>query len=326
MLWVRSWKQSLCGNSYSNRRLNERLRQYAVYMESQGHRVTLSGLGGEEATGGAVPTPVPELQDLLARARFLTLASQLKAWATKMRRSPLPLLWEAVRGFFPLAPGGMPKDILPGPWFHPNFIRENRAAFRRYSSTVKLFGPAASFQEHVSGLDAVRRLLAYFGLQSELLRNVHYPYLDRDLLEFVFAVPREQLVRVGQRRSLMKRALVGIIPDELLNRRKKAPAKRDRPKDIPIEWPDACEIAQHAVGSFTEIVDPDQLSEALRKARHNQEAFVENLKHTLTLESWLRHLTIRRVLTDSLSTTEQDDTSLLAKDLSEPTQPKSLAS
>ena len=32
----------------------------------------------------------------------------------------------------------------------------------------------------------------------------------------------EQLVRPNQRRSLMRRALVGIVPAEILNRRRKA--------------------------------------------------------------------------------------------------------
>src|SRR5207253_8976270 len=42
-----------------------------------------------------------------------------------------------------------------------------------------------------------------------------------DLLEFVYAIPREKIVRVGMRRALMRRALVGIVPDELLNRKRK---------------------------------------------------------------------------------------------------------
>ena len=79
---------------------SELFRQYAAYMKSQGYLVTLSGIGGDEPTGGGVPTPTPELQDLLARARFVTLARQLNAWAAKMRKHRLPLLWEAVQGFF----------------------------------------------------------------------------------------------------------------------------------------------------------------------------------------------------------------------------------
>ena len=87
---------------------------------------------------------------------------------------------------------------------------------------MKLFGPLPSFQDNIDNLNGERRLLASCPLQSELLREVRFPYLDRDLLEFMYAIPREQIVRVGQRRSLMKRALVGIVPDELLNRKTKS--------------------------------------------------------------------------------------------------------
>lgn len=48
-----------------------------------------------------------------------------------------------------------------------------------------------------------------------------YPYLDRDLVDFLYRIPREQLVRPGQRRSLMRRALRGIVPHEILERPRK---------------------------------------------------------------------------------------------------------
>jgi asparagine synthase (glutamine-hydrolysing) len=49
-----------------------------------------------------------------------------------------------------------------------------------------------------------------------------YPYLDRDLVDFLLRIPREQLVRPGRRRSLMRRALKNIVPAEILERRRKA--------------------------------------------------------------------------------------------------------
>jgi len=49
-----------------------------------------------------------------------------------------------------------------------------------------------------------------------------YPHLDRELVEFLFSVPRDQLVRPGRRRSLMRRALRHIVPSEVLERRRKA--------------------------------------------------------------------------------------------------------
>jgi len=305
-----------------NSRASELFQQHAAYITSGGYRVTLSGIGGE-FTGDGVPTPTPEFQNLLARARFFTLSRQLRAWAAKMRKPWLPLLWEAVRGFSPLALWDIPKYVNPAaPWFHPGFVRRNRAALRDYPSRVKLFGPLPSFQHNLRMLDVSQKLLARSPLQPELLREVRFPYLDRDFLEFTYAIPREQIVRVGQRRSLMKRALVGIVPDEVLNRKKEETVPQEPPKGTSAEWPSLAEIGWRMVGSSLGIIDPDQFWEALQKAQRNEEVRVESLKRTLTLESWLGHLAIHGVLASSTSTTRAESFSLEAKDLEAPAQPR----
>jgi asparagine synthase (glutamine-hydrolysing) len=296
----------------SARRPDEHFKQYAAYIESQGIRVVLSGIGGEEATGGNAPTPTPELQDLLARARLFALVRQLNAWAAKMRKARFPLLWEAIRGFFPLAFTGAPKETNAARWFRLAFVDRNRAPLSRYPTRVKLFGPLPSFQDHIAGLDVLRRLVAYDGLRSHLLCDVRYPYLDRDLLEFAFAIPREQMVRVGQRRSLMKRALAGIVPDELLSRRKIAPASQNRSEDRSTEWPTPTGIVQLAGSAFTEIVELDHFLRALEKARRNEDVPISRLGRILTLESWLHHLTINGVLATPTLRTIPDPSSSFA--------------
>ena len=314
----------LAATPIPNSRTSEFLKQNAAYIKSQGYRITLSGIGGE-VTGDGVPTPTPEFQNLLARAHFFTLYGQLKAWAAKMRKKRLPLLWNAVRGF---ALQDIPEYVNPAaPWFHPDFTRSNRAAFRGFSSRIKLLGPLPSFQDHINNLSASRRFVASCGLHSELLRDIRYPYYDRDLLEFMFAIPREQIVRVGQRRSLMKRALIGIVPDEILNRKKKEAVPQESPKGSPKEPPYLPDIGQHIASGAIGIVDPDRFAEALQKARRNEGVPIGSLNRTLTLESWLRHLTLQGVLTNSVSTKRQEySSSLEAKELQSPAQPKSLAS
>jgi asparagine synthase (glutamine-hydrolysing) len=281
------------------RSLSEHFKQYLAYMMSRGHRVTLSGIGGEQPTGGCTPTPMPELQNLLARARFFTLARQLRAWAAKMRKPSLQLFGEALQGFLPPAVVGLPEYIRPAArWLHPGFIRRNRAALSGYSSGLKLFGPLPSFQEHLRMLDCERRVMESFLLYPELLREARYPYHDRDFREFAYAIPCEQVVRVGQRRSLMRRALVGIVPDELLNRKQKSFFPETKKKNSR-EWPSLVDVRGHTVGTSIGIIDPDRFSEALQKAHRSEEVHLDELKRTLTLESWLRHLTSLGVLQNS---------------------------
>ena len=287
----------------SSRPLSELFKQYAAYMLSHGHRVTISGIGGDNVTGGGIPTPTPELQDLLAKARFVVLAHRLYAWAAKMRKPRLPLLWKAARGFFSTVVDE-PKEMHMAPWFDPGFVHRNHPALCGYPSRVKFFGPLPSFQDNIGTVNYLRRLLAHYDLCPELLCEVRYPFLDRNFLEFMFAIPREQIVRLGQRRSLMKRALAGIVPIELLNRRRKtfvlqASRKQGAKKDILADC--LVEIAQPIVGCSRGIVDSNRFLDMLQKARRNEEVPIDSLKRTLTLESWLRHLTIRGVLTNSMS-------------------------
>jgi hypothetical protein len=125
----------------------------------------------------------------------------------------------------------------------------------------------------------------------------------------------------------MKRALTGIVPDDLLNRRRKAFVPPEPEKDGLTEYPSPLDIGQYVVGSCLGIIDLDRFGEALQKARRNEEAPIGSMKRTLTLELWLRHLAIRGVLTNPTPIKKQVYSSALgAKEPQTPTQPKSLAS
>jgi asparagine synthase (glutamine-hydrolysing) len=263
--------------------------QIRMCMGSQGNRVVLSGIGGDEVMGG-VPTPVPELEDLLARGQFGGLAHQLKIWALEKRKPWFHVFWDAARGFFPPALVGVPKYMRPAPWLQSSFVKRHRAALTGYPSRTKLFGPLPSFQENVSTLDALRRQLACKALPFEPPFEKRYPYLDRGLLEFMFAIPREQLVRATQRRSLMRRALVGIVPDEILNRKTKAFVSRSPMVAISNDWAHFAEMTQNMLSSSLGIVDPERISDALQKVRQGQEVPILTLKRTLFLEGWLKDL------------------------------------
>lgn len=269
--------------------------QLIACMTSQGNRIVFSGMGGDEVTGG-VPTAIPELQDLLARGHLRTLACQLKAWALNKRKPWFYLLFEAARGFFPLALVGVPKYKRPAPWLNPRFVKRNRAALQGYETRTKIFGPSPTFQGNVGTLDMLRRQLSCSVLSSEPAFETRYPYLDRDLLEFMYAVPREQLVRPGQRRSLMRRALVGIVPDELLNRRRKAYVARAPMAAISSDWAGLAEMTQRMVSDSIGIIHASVFRNVLQKARQGQEVPSVAVMRTLGVELWLASLGCHRIL------------------------------
>jgi asparagine synthase (glutamine-hydrolysing) len=268
-------------------RPNEASRQFAACLTSQGNRVVLSGIGGDEVTGG-VPTPTPELEDLLARGHFRKLAHELRVWALNKRKPWFHLFFEAARGFFPPALVGVSKYKRPVPWLNPGFVNRNRSALQGYETRLNLFGPLPTFQDNVSTLQVLQRQLACDALSSDPPREKRYPYLDRGLLEFMYAVPREQLVRPGHRRSLMRRTLVGIVPEELLNRKRKGYVARAPMAAISAEWGALADMTQHMVSASFGIITEGVFCNALQKARRGQEVPIVPLMRTLGFEFWLR--------------------------------------
>jgi asparagine synthase (glutamine-hydrolysing) len=272
---------------FSRRRSSDRTRKFEEYLTSQGNRVVLSGIGGDEFMGG-VPTPVPELMDLLARAHIKTLARQLTAWALNRRKPWIHLFLEAAKGFFPVSVVGVPKYLRPPKWLNPDFVKRQRDALRGYPSRINLFGPLPTFQECLGTIDALRRQLACSFLPREPLYEKRFPFLDRTLLEFICAIPRAQLVRPGERRSLMRRALAGIVPHEVLTRKRKAFILRSPTAAICTEWArliaESREITSEALG----ILDASAFSKEVDEAGRGREVQIVRMSRMLEIESWLR--------------------------------------
>lgn len=280
---------------------SEAVKQFESWVISHRNRVLVSGIGGDEVTGG-LPTAIPELEDLLARARFIQLASRLKLWALSRRKPWFHLLFEAARGFQPPEIGGVPPYMCPPSWLHRDFVKRHRRALTGYPLRVKLFGALPSFQENLSILEALRRQIACDALPSEPPYEKRYPYLDRDLLEFIFACPREQLVRPGQRRSLMRRSLVGIVPSELLNRKRKAFVVRSPLLALSTEQTRLSEMSEMMLVTSFGILDPEAFRLALRQACQGQEVAIVTLMRVLGIESWLRKCERNKILTGCPST------------------------
>ena len=167
---------------------SESSRQFAACMASQGNRVVLSGIGGDEVTGG-VPTPTSELQDLIATGQFRMLARQLKVWSLNKRKPWFHLFFDAVRDFFPLDLFTLAEQKRPTPWLNKAFVKRNRAALLGYDTRLKFLGPLPTFQQNVATLEALQRQLACDPLPAAPCYEKRYPYLDRTLLEFMYLAP-----------------------------------------------------------------------------------------------------------------------------------------
>ena len=283
------WRSSFDHRSFaatpgSGVRLNDNS-EYQRSLRSGEYRVLLQGVGGDEVLGG-VPAATPELADLLRAGNVRLFLRQLTAWALACKIPAFHLFADTIHQFFP------PHRVFIGtiPWLRSDFARRNADVLRGYDRRFTVFGPQPSFQANLAALDSLRRQLASRGLSPGEKVERRYVYLDRDLLEFLYAIPREQLLRPGQRRSLMRRALVGIVPDEILKRKRKAFIARAPVVTIQQEWTYLQTLTENMICARAGIVDAAAFQQSLRKASDGEDIPIVPALRTVLLEAWLAHL------------------------------------
>jgi asparagine synthase (glutamine-hydrolysing) len=190
-------------------------------MASNNYRAILSGIGGDDLLGG-VPSPLPELADHLVSLKLERLLKCAMSWCLTDRTSLVHTLWATMRFTFGLYHRYRVDTKKRPPWITPqlwNFVTDESALARVVAKWSEASPSAIS-----NGFTwwSIMETLPHQNPSTIERREYRYPYLDRDLVDFLLRIPSEQLVRPGRRRSLMRRALKGIVPPEVLERRRKA--------------------------------------------------------------------------------------------------------
>jgi asparagine synthase (glutamine-hydrolysing) len=270
--------------------------QFIACLRSGGHRVVLSGIGGDEVLGG-VPTPVPELANLLATHEFELFFRQIIAWALARRKPVWHVLADVIRPFLRAGLSG-PKNA-PCRWLNARFLERQGEVVREVEPGVKFFGPLPSFQFNLVSLCQLRRQLALNSPLPEMLCDWRYPYLDRDLLEFLFALPPDQLTRPGYRRSLMRRSFAALLPPPILERKRKAYVERAPLLNIMTELPRLLAETNRLLLARLGIVDRDELRAELCRLQSGEGAALVPLVRLFGLEGWIRSLEGWNVLSNS---------------------------
>jgi asparagine synthase (glutamine-hydrolysing) len=268
------------------------LRELNSHLQTSNSRVLLSGIGGDEFLGG-VPTPIPELQDLFVRFHWPHLLRQLGRFSLQQRRPWMYLCFETLEGFLPSCLRRLRHRPRTLPWFTKQFIARCPEVFRSDAKRLTLFGKRPSFRVSLAAIEHVRRQLSRLHLNAIANHRTTYPYLDRDLLTFLSSIPRGQLVRPGQRRSLMRRALAGLVPPEILARRRKSFVSRRPLALIESASPAIAQLLETPIIVSNGWVDPILLAASLDAARAGTPDHMIPLTKTLGLELWLRTLAIR---------------------------------
>ena len=261
-----------------------------------GYRAVLSGIGGDEFLGG-IPDPSAQLADLIVQFKFVTLAKQLMAWSLVKRCPWIQLLSQASVGLLPASLGQyFNKQARVEPWIERDFARRTRLAIRLLDVGEHFGFCLPTLRSCIAGVVLMANKLAKWKSPAMALEENRYAYLDQNLIEFILSIPASQLLRPGERRSLMRRSLAGLVPQEILSRRTKQFGSRTPIVGLEKNW-DELHMAYHsALSSNLGYVNHACFLEQIRATRNGKQTSILRLLRTISLELWLRDLSSRRLI------------------------------
>ena len=254
------------------------------------YRAILSGFGGDELLGG-VPTPMPELADYLRAGQLLKLLLRASEWCAIGRQPLIHMLHDTAT--FTNSLYRDPRDLkqIRPPWLSLGLQRMRIGSYAPKESMRALLMARPS---------AITNGRAWWALVEDLPHSAphlvgcyeyRYPYLDRDLVEFLHRIPRSQLAQPGRRRFLMRRALKRIVPPEILERRRKAHISRGPIVNLRSAQQKIEELFVNPLSSDAGLVDRDKFLLAFRSELAGDLRWIGPVIKTISIELWLRSLT-----------------------------------
>src|SRR6266404_6307963 len=268
----------------------------AALVRDSGYRVVLSGLGGDEFMGG-IPNPSAHLADLIVRFRLVSLAKQLIAWSLVKRRPWIQLLWQSSIDLLPPSLGQhLAQEAKVEHWIQRDFAKRTNLARRRLGPTETFHMWLPSRRSYVAGLLLMGNKTAKLKSSVLALEEARYPYLDQNLIEFILSIPASQLLRPGERRSLMRRSLATFVPQEILSRRTKQFGARTPALALEANWEELRTVFDSPLSSHLGFINKPRFIEKLQAARNGTELHIGRMLRTVSLEFWLRHLNERCLL------------------------------
>jgi asparagine synthase (glutamine-hydrolysing) len=260
----------------------------------QAHRVLLAGTGGDELLGQALD-PRVQMADLLLAGDLTKLAKRLIAWSIITRQPWIQLFFQTLSQALPYAVRTRISAVAKvEPWLNRTFARKHCIPARRLEAIQGKWIWSPGVRDSLQTIASLARQMTQTRPSTYEIR---YPYLDRTLVEFLTSIPNEQLLRPGERRSLMRRALADLLPREITARSTKAGASRCYAISLETHWATIDSILHSSLSARLGYVHDDALRATLHSMKEGNfpPYFLRPLR-ALSLEVWLRAAAARGVL------------------------------
>jgi asparagine synthase (glutamine-hydrolysing) len=261
-----------------------------------GYRAVLSGNGGDEFMGG-VPNPTAQLADLIIQLRFVKLVHELTAWSLVKRQPWIRVLWLALTDILPPSLSlYFLEQAKVEPWVDSNFAKRTRLAIRLLDVDEHFGLWLPSRRSSIASALLMANKLAKWKCPTLATEEVRFPYLDQNLIEFVLSIPASQLLRPGERRSLMRRALPGIVPDEILSRNTKQLGGRAVVCSLEKHLESVRSMFVQPLSSRLGYISPSCFLDHVQAALIGKHVHLVRLLRAVSLELWLRDLVSRNLI------------------------------
>lgn len=259
------------------------------------YRVALSGMGGDDMNGQGLDVRV-QMAELLLDFRLMELAKQLTSWSLFYRKRPwIQLLFQSVFQLMPLSVRSkLGEQGKVESWIDVRFAKRQKLSLRQTAIAKGTSFLRPKTRDALQNITARSRLMSY---SEPSIIERRYPYLDKNLVEFLKSIPLDQLLRPGNRRSLMRRALADLLPREVLSRKTKATVTRGYCVAIQKHWDQVEYAFSSPLSADLGYVDRDRIRTALLALKNGQAPrFLGPLLRALCLEVWLRNAAARGVI------------------------------
>jgi len=263
-----------------------------------GYRAVLSGIGGDEVLGG-IPSGIPELADSLAAGKLGTLLRQAIAWSLPERSPLVETVFQTARYTVGLYTRANPMS-RPCPSWISKELRDCCIQNDRTMNVVpNRIGIAPHRLENALTWWQIMEALPHLSPRILFRPEYRYPMLDKDLVEYLFSIPPEQLVQPGRRRSMMRRALRGVVPTEILERRRKAFHLRAPMNAIRAAHHKLEDLLSNSHIAELGFIDVDAIRSALKATADGNAEWYQTILRAIAYELWLNARTPKRAAADA---------------------------
>jgi asparagine synthase (glutamine-hydrolysing) len=244
-------------------------------VRDDGGRIVLSGRLGD-AVMGCQPDNSVAVFDDLGRGRVSTALRNMRAWSRATRKPFLEIAWRLLQ----------PENSAPADTGVDLLMPRLRDLLRDAPGIDVPSGLRRSKRP------LARMVLGYtMGLRLDIPHRppgivYAYPFVHRPLVDFVLAIPGEQLSAPGATRSLMRRAFSGLVPARVIRRVSKGYYP-------PAAYRAARQLAASLTPRDLEVVDrgwidPDRLQAAFHALTDGGGETGGDIHTVLRLEAWLQ--------------------------------------